>query len=858
VSARTSLTFVATLIALVGCGSRSTPYLPGAAEQASLPAETCNGRDDDKDGLVDEPYRSVQGQYVHIEHCGSCNTACAVDDAHELGQACQLVDGVPRCVATGCAAGFGLSRDGRCVSLDQRFCLSCSADDDCGTLLGARCARIGGETRCSVPCATGCPTGSACDTQLGLCVPPSGSCTCGATDVFTAACTPEDGGLTPDGGLCVGQSRCERGTYAACSVGQELCDEQDNDCDGQVDEDYRDTRGAYSVSLQHCGRCGVVCESSPVPGYDVSCGGDPFAPSCVLACPDAANGIGLGDRLDANRDFADACECRVTGLDDFPGPRGAEAEALDVDCDGADGRVLGSYYVAVDGDDAAPGSPTRPLASLSEAMRRAAEAQSSNGARTRVFVAGGTYAEVLAPVDGVSVYGGYRRDFRALDPASYPTEVRAPANPRPDYGAALRALGIGALPTELAWITFRGSDATARAEPSVAGVLLGSRAGLRLTDVTFWAGVPGEGQAGADGPAGQGQLSPATSGEVPRIALEDADHFCRSELAQNSVRGGQGGVAQCGAQVARGGDGGSAFCPGFGVGLGGGSAGSASRSSIAVGGTSGDIAEGPIFSGPGCSRDVCCGLADFSVATDYTGPTPGQNGQSGVAGRGGPGCGGSPGSFGQGAFGSSAGAPGEAGAPGGGGGGGGAGGGVRMEYRAETCAFADGLGGGGGGGGAGGCGGSGGAGGRSGGPSVGLLLVRPVALPSLSGVVFRTQAGGRGGSGGAGGDGSPGTPGGTGGALALSARSTPPLAGASPGARGGTGGPGGGGGGGGGGCGGASVGLWAVGASADVQGLVTGNRFELGAGGAAGVGGVGATAGASGSVGEVRNVFAEP
>jgi hypothetical protein len=49
-----------------------------------------------------------------------------------------------------------------------------------------------------------------------------------------------------------------------------------------------------------------------------------------------------------------------------------------------------------------------------------------------------------------------------------------------------------------------------------------------------------------------------------------------------------------------------------------------------------------------------------------------------------------------------------------------------------------------------------------------------------------------------------------------------------------------------------------VGAPADVQGLVTGNRFELSAGGAAGAGGVGVTAGASGSVGEVRNVYAEP
>ncbi|NJN53161.1 MAG: hypothetical protein HC809_16800, partial [Gammaproteobacteria bacterium] len=78
---------------------------------------------------------------------------------------------------------------------------------------------------------------------------------------------------------------------------------------------------------------------------DLACGGDPFAPTCVVRCPDAADGIQIGDQLDGDRRIDNGCECEVTSLDDVGGDQAA-ADDLDANCDGADGNVLASLYVA--------------------------------------------------------------------------------------------------------------------------------------------------------------------------------------------------------------------------------------------------------------------------------------------------------------------------------------------------------------------------------------------------------------------------------------------------------------------------------------------------------------------------------
>ena len=187
------------------------------------------------------------------------------------------------------------------------------------------------------------------------------------------------------------------------------------------------------------------------------------------------------------------------------------------------------------------------------------------------------------------------------------------------------------------------------------------------------------------------------------------------------------------------------------------------------------------------------------------------------------------------------------GTSGAGGGGGGAGGGV--DVQGGTCTGGDTLGGAGGGGGAGGCGGNGGAGGGSGGGSFGIFVVRGDAagVPVLRGNFVVRSEGGAGGSGGNGGNGGVGGLGGAGGGIdGLHYTFAIGTGGA-----GGAGGNGGHGGGGGGGCGGPSMGI----AGSGFDGLavdwcdagVAGGFDAVGNGGPGGPGGN--SAGAPGAAG---------
>jgi hypothetical protein len=277
-----------------------------------------------------------------------------------------------------------------------------------------------------------------------------------------------------------------------------------------------------------------------------------------------------------------------------------------------------------------------------------------------------------------------------------------------------------------------------------------------------------------------------------------------------------------------------------------------------AGGTGGQDSAGPIM-GSGCPSDICCGLADFAVATNFQGPQPGKNGGDGEAGRAGNGCRDPMGSFNATLWTGAQGQTGSDGSPGSGGGGGGAGGGVEMTYSDFVCEFPDGLGGGGGGGGAGGCGGRAGRGGTSGAPAIALFVREPSAF-ALENIAFVASEGGSGGSGGSGGDGGQGGAGSFGGSLDPKERTTPTLAGPFPGARGGSGGAGGGGGGGGGGCGGSAVGVWVVGpAPSNLNAWHgSGNGFVFYGGGAGGGGGGGVNPGSRGLQGKTVDVFIQP
>jgi hypothetical protein len=833
-----------------GCSRTAVRYELEAGPEPEKHAERCNLRDDDRDDKVDENFRSDAGLYVHESHCGNCNTACAAANEHEHGVTCKVVDDIPRCVATACDTGYAPSSEGRCLLIAESLCGTCAQDTDCGGLAGVRCVSIGGESRCTIPCASGCPEGFTCDTR-GLCIPAGGSCSCVPGQTFDLSCAADDG---RDAGapVCVGHAHCADGVLSACLTADEICDEVDNDCDGKIDEDFRNDLGGYD-SMEHCGQCGVSCNEDTGLQLKLVCGGDPFAPSCVLSCPDALDGVSIGDMLDGDRDVTNGCECRVSSLNDTPGPVNGDGPLLDVDCDGADGTVRSSLYVAPDGNDAWPGSPTRPMRTINAAIKAAVASRDDASPRAHVFVASGNYTETIQLQDGVQVHGGYRRDFRALDPQAYLVDVRAPSPAQGPGGAALVAIDVGQHETRVEWLTLHGLDAAGPGQPTLGIYLERPERNLSLRDLVIHTGIPGLGEPGSDGSAGQAPTAGAIAGDEPRGALENIAHDCRP-IAANTVRGGAGGKNQCSSVDASGGQGGSPACPAAAQPQ---PSGISGRNGGGAGGSGGEDAAGPI-TGADCPTSVCCGLADFRVSNTFSGPQPGGNGSDGTGGSAGRACSERHGTFSSAVWSGGVGGNGGSGSPGSGGGGGGAGGGVVMDYMDGLCEFVDGLGGGGGGGGAAGCGGTGGRGGTSGGPAVAILALSPQEFV-LDSLVLAPTDGGRGGAGGAGGGGAQGAAGAFGGTLKPEDRTTPTLAGTFPGARGGSGGDGGSGGGGGGGCGGSSVGVWVVGsAPANLQAWRVANTYTLGKGGTGGIGGGGVSSGGNGAGGEAVNVFVQP
>ncbi len=561
---RLSALLVLLAFGVSGCGAR-TATIDDAFEAGAHAVphdEVCNGLDDDLDGTVDEDFRDDQGRYVNDDNCGRCGNPCRPTAPHEVAASCAVIEQTAVCAATACDPGFTPSTTGQCVPAWDCLCLTCADGGDCGDFPAARCALVGGEQRCSIACGDGtggpgCPDGYACTD--GLCIPTGGSCSCNPGDNFSIACAI----ATPMDPHCVGSAACTDGMLSACVAPAEVCDGTDDDCDGMVDEGYRDARGAYSLDIHNCGQCGVDCTQSTIPEGDLVCGGDPFAPTCVLHCPDTDNGIQPGDRVDANLNIADGCECTVTSVDDVPGPVGASGGTLDVNCDGADGVVVRSFYVAGDGNDSGPGSPTHPLATIGEAVRQAAASLGTDMPRPDIYIASGRYTESVTVPDGVRLHGGYRRDFLSLQPDGFRVDIRAPSDTTAPGGAALVVDGAGSTDTVVEWLAVTGVDATTPSAPAF-GVFLrdpGPRLSLRQMEVR--SGTAGSGMAGMAGVAGTAPPTAAGSvGDPPRAAVESSRHDCLPG-AMNAVAGGAGGQNRCGSSDVSGGQGGSPACPSF-------------------------------------------------------------------------------------------------------------------------------------------------------------------------------------------------------------------------------------------------------------------------------------------------------
>jgi MYXO-CTERM domain-containing protein len=307
--------------------------------KASAPpgTETCNNKDDDCDGRIDENVtracsyncagktrtgteRCSRGRWYGCtarptsEKCDNIDNDCDGSIDENLKKAC--TDSQTKCKGTStCASG----KWGTCNAPAPTTETCDKKDNDCdGQVdenLTQACSRpcgnstITGTERCSNGKWSGCtavPKKEVCDNKDNDCdgqIDDNLSQACGkcGTQVCAAGkwgkcveaqqnpetCNNKDddcNGKIDDGltrscnyKTCQGSQTCSRGKWSACRPPVEKCDGKDNDCDGKVDENWPDKGRVCGTGLGVCYRTGkFTCKKD---GSGLECNVQPGKPS---------------------------------------------------------------------------------------------------------------------------------------------------------------------------------------------------------------------------------------------------------------------------------------------------------------------------------------------------------------------------------------------------------------------------------------------------------------------------------------------------------------------------------------------------------------------------------------------------
>ena len=762
-------------------------------------AENCDYADNNCDGQVDEGFVDETGKYVAYEHCGTCAVSCALGFPNAAAK-CAAGKAVPNCIVDICDAGYFKLNDYQCIPNTASLCEPCTTDDNC-LFEGAKCVSLADGEFCAKACGEGdeCPAGYSCVPFEGTlqCMPDTNSCTCTGENLDLSKSCSASWPVQPEPGepsiTCYGLQFCSVGGWSECDLPDEVCDAVDNDCNGISDDPFVDDQGRY-VTDQNCGQCGNNCTALTLPNAAGICDIDKAIPDCKMECKP--------NYSDVNNNPADGCECLFQDGEDLP-------DGVDQNCDGVDGEVGNAVFVAKNGDDGDGGTIDAPMLTVNAAVDKALATN-----RRDVYVATGVYSESVVLKDGVGLYGGFSSDFHVRHVLLYETVIMGESFTLLKPGA-VTASGIKNSGAVLDGFTIFGYDIDEAGKSSYAIYVRDCDEALAIRNCHVYGG---DGSNGTSGGAGQdGESGTDGSGGIKAYLYSNSN--CTG--GQKSS-GGNGGTKSCGGTSVAGGKGGGSFCPAFG--------------SAPNNGEKGTSGSGPGGSGGGNAGydaifQSSCNSCSVPTETNPMDGFDGVHGKDASHGNAGQGCSLTGGSVIGGLWQSNAGSVGGGGSHGGGGGGGGAGGGVDVAVFGCT----EQIGGTGGGGAAGACAGTGGAGGSGGGSAMGLFLhysTPPATVPVVEGNVF---VGGKGGAGAIGGAGGTGGVGGTGGAGGLESQGAWCARG---GGNGGNGGNGGHGGGGGGGCGGVSYCIYAHGYGvAPVAALKADNEFFPGAGGGGGPGG---------------------
>ncbi len=773
---------------------------------ARTPAtETCNGTDDDCNFIIDDELSGGGAACVKTNGFGSCPgiTTCSGANGFECfaktpaAELCNYLDddcdnsvdeaypgrGTVCVVGTGACARYGSLR---CDS--QSTGLACSAvggtpaaescnqiDDDCD-------AKTDENFKTGFLPAPANPIGAVCASGNGVCA-----------RYGTNVCRSDGAG-----------TQCSA-TADMSSATTETCDYADNNCDGIVDNGFRDPNSGLYITDTNCGSCGTNCQT-------LYAGANAFGACqvggtavCVMRCNQGSGNLN-GSTIDGCYFTLDPTAIYVSTTD---------ATAIDDSTCG-----LGPTGT---------GTGNHPCKTITQGITRAVAT-----GRAQVLVADGTYAEGVTLANGKHVLGGYRADTweRHLSTTSTVISGFTSSN---QHDRTVVAASITSQ-TIFEGFVVRGSFNSKSGGNSYAIYVSGSNANLIIRNNQILGGRGGAGQQGAPGtPGAQGANGVGASGPNDNAYNAFTASGAGACATSNNRSYSNGGVRSCGAANVSGGNGGGNRCSpvsnltefsgidGFNaLGTGPGAGGDAGDDGILN-----STGSCTVSSGPGGTP-----IVDFGV--DGTGGSTGSSG-SAVGG-----CTSSSGSVSSGDWVAGSGTAGNAGTHGAGGGGGGAGGG---GYCNNCQGGKHRLGAHGGGGGSGGCGGAGGFGGGGGGGSFGIFVNGGTA-PTISNNTITQGQGGLGGNGGIGGAGGLGGVGGKGGQTDMLC--------AGKAGRGGDGGNAGHGAGGGGGCGGSSFGIYTNGVGS--PNYCAGNSVTGGVAGGGGVGGFsGGNSGGAGVAGVLQN-----
>ncbi|HJL17725.1 MAG TPA: putative metal-binding motif-containing protein [Sandaracinaceae bacterium LLY-WYZ-13_1] len=308
--------------------------------------ETCNGVDDDCDGVVDEVYDMdmpptmgcIDGSPVDFfstvfEHCGGCRATCSLETATEcVGGTCDCV--FDDSMTGPCGGGTTCCMNGGCVDTmtDPNNCGGCGRR--CG--FGETC--VGGECRC------GDATGGSSDVSPQACPEPDDAPEPSARENETQQCCGPEGGET-----CVdvtsNDSHCDICDFV-CGPSSECVDRR-CECVTEAGRDWRDCNGDLLTEPDNDG-----CEAD-LEGDPATCG------SCTTSCS-APNAVeecvmrtcGIDSCTDPWRDcdgaYTNGCEANLRRDEDNCGSCGRTCDGAEVCVDRNCVSVCGDGLIASD------------------------------------------------------------------------------------------------------------------------------------------------------------------------------------------------------------------------------------------------------------------------------------------------------------------------------------------------------------------------------------------------------------------------------------------------------------------------------------------------------------------------------